>query len=93
MNIVNDCLNGENWIIGGLFALLLYLMYWYKRPYKYPPGPRGLPFVGYLPFLSKTMERDICKLSQKHGPIISLRLGPTDVVILNDFDSIQKVSS
>ena len=92
MYVLNDYLYDWFYIIGGILVLLLYLVYWYQRPYKFPPGPRGLPFVGYLPFLSKTIERDVSKLSQKLGPIISVRIGPTDAVFLNDFNSIQKVS-
>ena len=81
----------NNYVFGGLTVFILYLIYWYRRPKKFPPGPRGLPFVGYLPFLSKKVECDVRKISDKLGPIISMRLGPNDVVFLNDFNSIQNV--
>lgn len=81
-----------SWVIGSISVFLLYLTYWYQRPNKFPPGPRGLPLVGYLPFLSKRIECDFYKLSKKFGPVMSVRLGPKDLVILNDFNSIHKVS-
>lgn len=40
-----------------------------------PPGPRGLPLLGYLPFLSPDLHRDFTKLSKTYGPIYKLWLG------------------
>ena len=79
------------WVVITFTMFILYLTYWYQRPKNFPPGPRGLPFVGYLPFLSKRIERGVFKLSKKYGPVMSVRMGPKDMVILNDLDSIQKV--
>ncbi|KAJ1398618.1 Cytochrome P450 [Sesbania bispinosa] len=49
---------------------------------KLPPGPRGLPILGSLHKLGTNPHRDLHQLSQKHGPIMFLRLGfvPTIVV-------------
>nr|XP_029152990.1 cytochrome P450 CYP736A12 isoform X2 [Arachis hypogaea] len=49
---------------------------------KLPPGPRGLPILGSLHKLGDNPHLDLHKLSQKHGPIMYLRLGlvPTIVV-------------
>ncbi|XP_065574487.1 methyl farnesoate epoxidase-like [Artemia franciscana] len=49
------------------------------RPSKYPPGPRGLPFVGYAPFFTK-MDPNypylaMTKLAEKYGPVIGVYLG------------------
>ena len=74
-------------------ALLLYLYYWYKRPKKFPPGPRGVPGLGVLPFLGTYPERKMKQWSKKYGSIMSIRFGTTDVIVLNDFDAIQQVSS
>ena len=84
--------NEMTWVIGTLSVIVLYLINWYRRPRKLPPGPRGFPLVGYLPFLGKTPERTVNKLSEKYGKIMSVRMGPEDAVFLNDFDSINKVS-
>lgn len=86
-----DFIHPWSWLVGSSSIFLLYLIYWYQRPHNFPPGPRGIPLVGYLPFLSKKAESDIYKLSKKYGPVMSVRMGATDLVVLNDFESIKKV--
>lgn len=50
--------------------------------HKLPPGPIGLPLIGSLHMLGKLPHRTLYKMSQKYGPIMSIRLGlvPTIVV-------------
>ena len=74
-------------------ALLLYFYYWYKRPNHFPLGPKGVPFLGVLPFLGKHPERVMKKWSRKYGSVMAVRFGPKDVIVLNDFDAIQQVQS
>ena len=88
---VNYFLADFSWVIGIISVVLLYLIYWYRRPYKFPPGPRGFPLVGYLPFMSTKVESDVLKLGKKYGSVLSVRMGPKDVVFLNDYKSIHKV--
>ncbi|KAH6795262.1 hypothetical protein C2S52_005739 [Perilla frutescens var. hirtella] len=45
----------------------------HRRPS--PPGPRGLPVVGYLSFLGDNLLHDFKDLEQKYGPIFKLHLG------------------
>lgn len=40
-----------------------------------PPGPRGLPLVGILPFLDPNLHSYFATLAKSYGPIISLKLG------------------
>ena len=72
-------------------VLLLYLYNWYKRPKNFPPGPRGIPALGVLPFMGKYPERAIKKWSKTYGPVLSVRFGTQDVVMLNDLESVQQV--
>ena len=81
------------WIIGTLSVIILYLINWYRRPKRFPPGPRGFPIVGYIPFIGQNAEKTINKLSKKYGKIFSVRMGSEDTVFLNDYDSIQTVSN
>ncbi|XP_076825961.1 cytochrome P450 2U1-like [Clavelina lepadiformis] len=71
-------------------TVVLPLIYWYWRPRKYPPGPRGIPVLGMLPFMGKYTERKLAKWSKTYGNVMSLRFGRTDVVFLNDYGSIHE---
>ena len=57
---------------------------------KLPPGPTGLPIVGYIPFLPTTYGDKLTSLFQKYGDIFCLTLGSTDVVFLADYDLIKQ---
>lgn len=55
-----------------------------------PPGPKGIPLLGYLPFIWKPYHVVFQELSEKYGPIIRLQLGIKDVVVLNDVTSVRE---
>ena len=74
-----------------LTVLLLYLYNWYKRPKNFSPGLRGIPALGVLPFMGKYPERAIKKWSKTYEPVLSVRFGTQDVVVLNDLESVQQV--
>ncbi|XP_074264897.1 cytochrome P450 71AU50-like [Silene latifolia] len=47
-----------------------------------PPGPTGLPFVGYLPFLGSDLRWTFKDLADIYGPIFKVRLGTKEVVVI-----------
>jgi 26-hydroxylase len=55
-----------------------------------PPGPRGLPLVGYLPFLGGDAHLCFADLAEKYGPIFSLKLGSQFVVVLSDHKLVRE---
>lgn len=57
---------------------------------RLPPGPIGLPIVGYIPFLPTSYGDKLTSLFHKYGDIFSLTLGSTDVVFLADYDLIKQ---
>ncbi|KAK9103251.1 hypothetical protein Sjap_020505 [Stephania japonica] len=48
-----------------------------RKPHnlRYPPGPRGLPLVGHLPFLDPQLHTYFANLATTYGPIYKLKLG------------------
>ncbi|KAJ4869528.1 hypothetical protein Rs2_09428 [Raphanus sativus] len=48
-----------------------------------PPGPRGLPIVGNLPFLKPNLHTYFRDLAQEYGPIFKLHLGSKLAVVVN----------
>ena len=82
-------------VLTGFIFIALLLAWIYqsqKRTKNFPPGPRGLPFVGTLPFLGKYPDRTIQKWSEKYGDVMSIRIALEDVVVLNSYESIQQVN-
>lgn len=56
-----------------------------------PPGPRGLPILGYLPFLTVNLHHQFAELAQKHGPIYRLWLGSKLCVVISSPSLIKSV--
>ncbi|CAL1272971.1 unnamed protein product [Larinioides sclopetarius] len=74
-----------------LFAVIYTIAKWYNLRKKLPPGPIGLPFLGYLPFLGKEPHKTFWNMRGKYGDIISVFMGPKYTVILNDYNSVKEV--
>ncbi|XP_034945868.1 cytochrome P450 306a1 isoform X2 [Chelonus insularis] len=65
-----------------------------KGTQKLPPGPRGLPIVGYLPWIdSKTPHKSLTQLTEKYGPICGLWMGSVYTVLLSDPKLIRQTLS
>ncbi|XP_031132345.1 cytochrome P450 CYP736A12-like [Ipomoea triloba] len=50
---------------------------------RLPPGPRRLPILGHLHLVGKTPHQDLQKLAKIHGPIMHLRFGFVDNIIVS----------
>ncbi|XP_064461679.1 cytochrome P450 2F3-like [Ornithodoros turicata] len=79
-------------LLVGVIVFMVLRSWWDIKGYssKLPPGPRGLPFVGYLPFLGKLQHVTFWKLSKIYGPVVRVRVGAQNMITLNDFDSIKE---
>lgn len=82
-----DCLASLR--LGLIFTIVVLLarLYFLKGPEhlrNLPPGPRGVPILGFLPFLNSEFHLTLTKLSEKFGPIYQIYLGRKRVVVLND---------
>lgn len=74
-----------------LSILVCYQIYLYVRRLRsLPPGPWGLPIIGYLPFLKGDAHICFTNLSNKYGPIFSTKLGDQLIVVLSDYRHIRE---
>ncbi|CAL4994524.1 unnamed protein product [Urochloa decumbens] len=65
-----------------------------KKPkHNLPPGPWTLPVIGNLHHLitGPNIQRVICRLSQKHGPVMALQLGELPVMVVSSPQAAQEV--
>ncbi|KAG0466648.1 hypothetical protein HPP92_017615 [Vanilla planifolia] len=60
-----------------------------RRPL--PPGPKGWPILGYLPFLGPKPHQTFHSLSKTYGPLLHLRLGTVDVIVPCSADMASKL--
>ncbi|KDP36954.1 hypothetical protein JCGZ_08245 [Jatropha curcas] len=57
-----------------------------------PPGPRGLPLIGNLhQFDNSAPHRYLWQLSQKYGPLLSLRLGFLPVLVVSSANMAKEI--
>ncbi|KFM81413.1 Cytochrome P450 2C20, partial [Stegodyphus mimosarum] len=69
----------------------LVLGYW-KRNFGLPPGPWGLPFFGYYPFLSIKPHIDLARLAKKYGNVFCFRtIGGKLFVVISGAKLIKEV--
>ena len=55
-----------------------------------PPGPRGLPLLGYMPFLGRSPYLKLTQLTQKYGEIIMINVGRERTVVINSLDAMKE---
>uniref|UniRef100_J3L388 Uncharacterized protein n=1 Tax=Oryza brachyantha TaxID=4533 RepID=J3L388_ORYBR len=72
-------------------ATVLYLAISRRRRSRLPPGPAGLPLVGSLPFIDPNLHTYFAGLAEKHGPILSIRLGSKVDIVVNSAQLAREV--
>ncbi|KAJ0085843.1 hypothetical protein Patl1_09267 [Pistacia atlantica] len=72
---------------------LFFLLQRQKKPKsnRLPPGPRGLPLLGNLHQFDGSNPKKVWKLSQKYGPLISLRLGSVPTILISSAKMAKEV--
>ncbi|CAI0435754.1 unnamed protein product [Linum tenue] len=72
-------------------AVVLYFLGNLRRT-KSSPGPRGLPVVGYLPFLRRNdLHRQLTSLAETHGPIYTIQGLNRSLVVVSSPDLAKEV--
>ena len=59
--IVYNKLDSQQCLIGVVITLICYHYYYSKRrfPKNYPPGPKGIPLLGVLPFITSRPDKKV----------------------------------
>ncbi|KAJ0025010.1 hypothetical protein Pint_09100 [Pistacia integerrima] len=72
---------------------LFFLLQRKKTPksIRLPPGPRGLPLLGNWHQFDGSNPKKVWKLSQKYGPLISLRLGSVPTILVSSAKMAKEV--
>ncbi|KAJ4887907.1 Cytochrome P450 71B11 [Raphanus sativus] len=73
------------------FALILIAKNSRKTKRKLPPGPPRLPILGNLHQLGSQPHRSMFKLSQKYGPLMSLKFGSVSTVVASTPETVMDV--
>ncbi|KAI8435146.1 hypothetical protein MSG28_003522 [Choristoneura fumiferana] len=77
------------WIV--TFVLGFWIFKKIKERKNLPPGPWGLPVVGYLPFIDREHPHlTLTKLAKQFGPIYGIGMGSIYAVVLSDHKLIRE---
>ncbi|KAK0604670.1 hypothetical protein LWI29_018074 [Acer saccharum] len=75
-----------------LFLVFAFKLLFQSKPrYKnLPPSPLSIPIIGHLHLVTPHMHRTFHNLSQKYGPIFSLRFGSRLVVVVSSSTAVEE---
>ncbi|KAM5164072.1 cytochrome P450 2K1-like [Mantella aurantiaca] len=64
---------------------------WNKGNIKnFPPGPRGLPFIGNVHIMDlKKPHFTYLELAKKYGPVFSVQMGSKQIVVLAGYETVK----
>ncbi|CAF2015021.1 unnamed protein product [Brassica napus] len=73
------------------FASILIARKAKKKTMNLPPGPPKLPIIGNLHQLGSQPHRSLTKLSEKYGPLMSLKFGKVSTVVASTPETVKDV--
>ncbi|KAJ8020776.1 Cytochrome P450 2J2 [Holothuria leucospilota] len=80
-------------VLLGIAVFLIVSWLFRLRHQNLPPGPRGYPIVGNIPYFAsckKEFPEALMELSKQYGNVIFVSFGASKAVVLNDINSIQE---
>ena len=59
---------------------------------RYPPGPRGVPVLGILPFLGDSVYLTFSRMAEQFGAVFQVYMGSRRTVVINGAEAARQVS-
>jgi hypothetical protein len=78
-------------LVVGVVTLLLYFAWLVLKVLSQPPGPPNWPIVGSLFYLSDPIHCSLDELAKKYGPIMCLRLGYLNQIVISNVEVAMEV--
>lgn len=73
------------WLVYSIILIGAYIAYQWYTYKNIPPGPWGIPILGYLLWInSDEPYKTFTKLSRKYGSIYSIKMGKHLAVVMSD---------
>lgn len=73
-----------------VFICLMTIISYARVPGKLPPGPRGAPIVGVMPFMGKKPYLQIQAWWRTYGDVYSMYMGSRLMVVINGIDAMKE---
>nr|UJQ69847.1 cytochrome P450 18a1 [Diamesa zernyi] len=79
----------------GLITLIIsvykfFASFFQRDPLAEIPGPRGVPILGYLPFIGRKINLTFNRLWLEYGDVYRIRIGYRTIVVLNGHDTLRR---
>ncbi|XP_047969256.1 premnaspirodiene oxygenase-like [Salvia hispanica] len=88
-----DSILGLSWNLAALSLILPIVIFFIRTKTRskpastnWPPGPKTLPVIGNMHLLSALAFRSISDLAKQYGPLMRLKLGEVDTIVVSSRD-------
>lgn len=74
----------------GLVLVVQWLIKYLRVLKTLPPGPWGLPIIGFLPFIGQEKHISFMGLAKKYGSVFCTQMGNQLTVVISDYKLIRE---